>query len=60
MITNYLESTKKQFQYYKTLGERTMDQLEDEALFWQYNPESNSIAIIVKHLWGKLQLFPLA
>ncbi len=54
MITNYLESAKKQFQYYKLLGERTMDQLTDDDLFWQYNPESNSIAIIVKHLWGNM------
>jgi hypothetical protein len=31
-----------------------MDQLTDHDLFWQYNPESNSIAIIVKHLWGNM------
>lgn len=54
MIENYLESVRKQFEYYKLLGERTFDQLEDEQLFWQYNPESNSIAIIVKHLWGNM------
>lgn len=54
MTTNYLESAKKQFHYYKLLGERTLDQLADEDLFWQYNPESNSIAIIVKHLWGNM------
>ncbi|MCC6724441.1 MAG: DUF1572 family protein, partial [Saprospiraceae bacterium] len=23
-------------------------------LFWQFNPESNSIATIVKHLWGNM------
>lgn len=51
---NFLESTRKQFAYYKTLGERTFDQLEESELFWQYNPESNSIAIIVKHLWGNM------
>lgn len=54
MTTNYLESAKKQFQYYKLLGERSMDQLDDDDLFWQYNAESNSIAIIVKHLWGNM------
>ncbi|RNC85788.1 MAG: DUF1572 domain-containing protein [Balneola sp.] len=54
MIENYLESVRKQFEYYKLLGERTFDQLEDEDLFWEYNPESNSIAIIVKHLWGNM------
>lgn len=54
MINNYLESTHKQFLYYKTLGDRTIAQLNDDELFWQYNPESNSIAIIVKHLWGNM------
>lgn len=50
----YLESARKQFEYYKQLGEKTFDQLSDEVLFWKYNPESNSIAIIVKHLWGNM------
>ncbi|SNC75032.1 Protein of unknown function [Hymenobacter gelipurpurascens] len=54
MTADYLTSVKKQFEYYKLLGEKTFAQLPDEALFWQYNPESNSIAIIVKHLWGNM------
>lgn len=54
MNTSYLKSIKKQFEYYKQLGDKTMAQIPDEALFWQYNPESNSIAIIVKHLWGNM------
>ncbi len=54
MIENYLESTRKQFEYYRLLGEKTFAQLDDEQLFWQYNPESNSIAIMVKHLWGNM------
>jgi hypothetical protein len=36
------------------LGEKTFVQLADEQLFWQYNQESNSIATIVKHLWGNM------
>lgn len=54
MKSDYLESVKKQFEYYKILGERTFAQVSDEQLFWQYNDESNSIAIIVKHLWGNM------
>jgi len=54
MKTDYLESIIKQFEYYKLLGEKTIDQLPDEKLFWQYNEESNSIASIVKHLWGNM------
>ena len=54
MKTHYLESIKKQFDYYKLLGEKTINQIPSEALFWQYNEESNSIAIIVGHLWGNM------
>lgn len=53
-MNNYLESAKQQFEYYKTLGEKTFAQLNEEQLFWQYNPESNSVAAIVKHLWGNM------
>ena len=52
---NYLESVQKQFEYYKLLGEKTIAQLTDQELFWQYNEASNSIAIIVKHLWGNMR-----
>jgi len=54
MTNDYLESVKKQFEYYKMLGEKTFVQLSDDKLFWQYNQDSNSIAIIVKHLWGNM------
>ena len=54
METNYLESTLKQFAYYKLLGDKTFAQVSDEALFWQYNENSNSMATIVKHLWGNM------
>jgi hypothetical protein len=54
MKVNYLESVIKQFEYYKLLGEKTFSQVSDEQLFWQYNGESNSIATIVKHLWGNM------
>ena len=54
MANDYLESVKKQFEYYKMLGDKTFSQLEDEKLFWQYHNDSNSIATIVKHLWGNM------
>lgn len=53
-MNNYLESVRKQFEYYKMLAEKTMEQVPDEKLFWQFNEESNSIATIVKHLWGNM------
>jgi Protein of unknown function (DUF1572) len=51
---SYLESAKKQFLYYKTLGEKAIDQLESEQLFLAVNEETNSIATIVKHLSGNM------
>jgi hypothetical protein len=50
----YLDSSKKQFLYYKTIAEKAMDQIEPEQLFVSYTEDSNSIAIIVKHIWGNM------
>lgn len=54
MNSDYLQSTTKQFEYYKMLGDKTIAQLPDDKLFWQYNQECNSIATIVKHLYGNM------
>jgi hypothetical protein len=54
MGQDYLESVIKQFEYYKLLGEKAMEQMSPEKLSWQYNDESNSVAIIVKHLAGNM------
>ncbi len=54
MSNNYLESVKQQFTNYKLLAEKTFEQLSDDQLSWQFNEESNSIAIIVKHLSGNM------
>jgi hypothetical protein len=54
MAFNYLESVKKYFGQQKTLGDKTIAQLSEENLLWQYNESSNSIAIIVQHLWGNM------
>ena len=51
---DYLESTKKQFLYYKTLADKAISQLEDEQLFISSNEDTNSIAVIVKHLAGNM------
>ena len=53
-MSTYLTSIKKQFAYYKQLGEKTFEQVPEEKLFWQLNEESNSIAMIVKHLHGNM------
>lgn len=51
---NHLESVIKMFHYYKALGEKAMDQLEAEQLFETTNEDTNSIAVIVKHLHGNM------
>ncbi|MEM6686941.1 MAG: DUF1572 domain-containing protein [Bacteroidota bacterium] len=51
---NYLESSKKQFDYYKSLGDKTFAQLNDEDIHWQQHEESNSISVIVKHIVGNM------
>lgn len=50
----YLKSIDRQFRYYKSLGEKAMSQLEDEQLFVVANEHSNSISVIVKHMWGNM------
>lgn len=50
----YIKSCRKQFEYYKLLGDKTIAQLTDNEIFLQYNSNSNSVAIIVKHLWGNM------
>lgn len=51
---SYLESARKQFLYYKMLGEKAFEQLESQQLFVSVNENTNSIAVIVKHLSGNM------
>ncbi len=52
--TSYLQDSMGVFRYYKGLGERAMGQCPDEGLFAALDAESNSIAIIVKHMAGNM------
>ena len=51
---NYLDSTRKLFQYYRELGEKALAQIGDEHIHWHPSPESNSVAVVVKHLSGNM------
>ena len=55
LSTSYLQDSIGLFRYYKKLGDRAMAQCPDEALFISLDAESNSIAIIVKHLSGNMR-----
>ncbi|PZR40896.1 MAG: hypothetical protein DI538_02675 [Azospira oryzae] len=51
---NFLESARKLFRYYKTLGDKAIDQLDEAQVRARPNEESNSIALIVHHLSGNM------
>jgi hypothetical protein len=53
--TSYLEDSLELFRYYKRLAERAMEQVSDDQLFAELDPESNSIAIVVKHMAGNMR-----
>lgn len=50
----FLTSIKKVFNTYKTMGEKTFAQLNDEQILYTPNEDTNSVAIIVKHLHGNM------
>lgn len=54
MKNSYLSSAIKQFEYYKLLGDKTLNQLNEKQLFSIQNKQSNSVAIIAKHIVGNM------
>ena len=55
LTTSCLKDSISLFRLYKQLGDGALAQAPDEALFAALDPESNSIAIIVKHLEGNMR-----
>jgi hypothetical protein len=55
LASHYLDEARRQFRGHKRMGERAMEQLRDEDFFVVLDPESNSIAILVKHLAGNMR-----
>lgn len=53
--TSYVRDSFDILRYYKKLAEQAMAQASDEALVATLDTESNSIAIIVKHLAGNMR-----
>lgn len=51
---HFLDVTLADFRATKRLGQRAMEQLRDDEVNWSPDGESNSIAIIVKHLSGNM------
>jgi hypothetical protein len=55
VAVHYLEEVRRQFRGHKRLAEGAIAQLKDEQLFVALDSESNSIAILVKHLAGNMR-----
>ncbi len=53
-MIDYMDTCKKVFYQYKLLGEKAMNQLDEQQLNWMPSTESNSIVLIVKHLYGNM------
>jgi hypothetical protein len=52
LASQYLEEIKRQLRGHKRMAEAAMAQLNDRDLFAVIDPESNSIATLVKHIAG--------
>jgi uncharacterized damage-inducible protein DinB len=55
LTTSHLKDSIDLFRYYKKLTERALQQCPDAGLFTALDNESNSIAIIVKHMAGNMR-----
>jgi hypothetical protein len=52
LIENYRADAIKSFESYKKLAERAIEQLSDDEFFRVIDVESNSVAVILKHIAG--------
>jgi hypothetical protein len=50
----FLQDCIKRFEYYKSLGDKTFDQLEEKDFYYRPSPDSNNIAIIIQHMYGNM------
>jgi len=55
LAAHYLEEAQRQLRGHKRMAESALSQLNDEQLFHAIDSESNSIAIIVKHIAGNMR-----
>lgn len=54
IIQNYLDDSRKAMRAYKKLAEKALDQLKDEEYFITLDEESNSVAVVMKHMAGNM------
>jgi hypothetical protein len=52
IASHYLDEIRRQLRGHKRMAESAMSQLEDKDFFATIDPESNSVAVLVKHIAG--------
>jgi hypothetical protein len=50
----FLEESIKSFKGLKSNAEKAIEQISDAEMHWSYNEDSNSVAIIIKHMAGNM------
>ena len=51
---DYLDDARKAMRAYKKLAEKALDQLKDDEYFITLDEESNSVAVVMKHMAGNM------
>lgn len=54
IVQNYLDDARKSFRAYKNLAEKALAQLKDDEFFVTLDEESNSVAVVMKHIAGNM------
>jgi hypothetical protein len=54
IIQDYLDDARKAMHAYKKLAEKALDQLKDDEYFVTLDEESNSVAVVMKHMAGNM------
>ena len=54
IVQNYFEDALSSFRAYKKLAEKAIAQLSDDEFFVTLDEESNSVAVIMKHMAGNM------
>jgi hypothetical protein len=55
VATHYLDEMRRQLRAYKRLADGALAQATEEEFFRELDPESNSLAVLVKHMAGNLR-----
>ena len=55
LASHYIENAIKEFRGLKALADKAAAQVSDEEFFRAIDPESNSIAVIMKHMAGNMR-----